>query len=124
MISVSSAATSTEELGDPVYPPAKRMLAAHGINCTGKTARQMTRADYDKYDLLIGMDQANIKNMKRIAGGDDDGKMHLLLEYAGETRGVADPWYTGDFNAAWNDIERGCRALLQKLINDTDARAK
>jgi protein-tyrosine phosphatase len=123
-ISVSSAATSTEELGDPVYPPAKRMLAAHGISCAGKTARQMTRADYDKYDLLIGMDQANIKNMKRIAGGDDGGKMHLLLEYAGEMRGVADPWYTGDFNAAWEDIERGCRALLQKLINDSDARAK
>ena len=124
MISVSSAATSTEELGDPVYPPAKRMLAEHGISCAGKTARQMTRADYDKYDLLIGMDQANIKNMKRIARGDDGGKMHLLLEYAGETRGVADPWYTGDFNAAWNDIERGCRALLQKLINDSDVRAK
>lgn len=114
-VTVASAATSTEELGDPVYPPAKRKLREHGIDCSGKTARRMTRGDYTEYDLLIGMDSANLKNMKRIAGDDRDGKMHLLLEYTGHARDVADPWYTGDFDKAWDDIETGCGALLQYL---------
>ena len=112
---IDSAATSTEELGNPVYPPAQRELAAHGVFCGPHTARQMTRADYDKYDLLIGMDSANIRNMTRICGGDPDGKLQLLLHYTGQTHDVADPWYTDDFDAAWRDIESGCRALLAQL---------
>ena len=83
MFSIASAATSTEEIGNSVYPPARRKLAEHGIGCAGKRARQMTRQDYAEYDLLIGMDNANIRNMNRISGGDPEGKIHLLLEYAG-----------------------------------------
>ena len=114
---IASAATSTEEIwngvGNPVYPPAREKLAEHGIGCAGKRARQMTRADYAYYDLLIGMDTMNLRNMKRIAGGDPEGKIHLLLEYAGRADSVADPWYTRDFEATWQDVLEGCRALLQ-----------
>ena len=112
---IDSAATSTEEIGNPVYPPARRELAAHGVVCGAHAARQMTRADYDKYDLLIGMDSRNLANMRRICGGDPDGKLQLLLHYTGQTHDVADPWYTDDFDAAWRDIESGCRALLAQL---------
>jgi len=112
---IASAATSTEELGNPVYPPARAKLAEHGIGCAGKTARQLTRADYNKYDLLIGMDSANIRNMTRICGGDTDGKIRLLLDYIGQHRDVADPWYTRDFEATWQDVLAGCTALLQQL---------
>ena len=113
--SIASAATSSEELGNPVYPPARRMLAAHGIDCSGKTARRMTRADYDRYDLLIGMDLANLRNMTRICGGDPEGKIRLLLDFAGRHQEVADPWYTGDFQATWDDVTEGCAALLDAL---------
>ena len=113
--SIASAATSTEEIGNPVYPPARRKLAEHGIGCAGKTARQLRREDYDRFDLLIGMDGANLRNMRRICGGDPDGKLQLLLHYTGQTHDVADPWYTDDFDAAWRDIESGCRALLAQL---------
>ncbi len=147
---IASAATSTEEIGNPVYPPALRKLAEHGIGCAGKTARQLTRADYDQYDLLIGMDRANLRNMRRICGGDPDGKIHLLMEFAGRHRkgaprgpggagcagrgersafspqveteesglcfdDVADPWYTGDFEATWRDVLEGCEGLLQAI---------
>ena len=112
---IESAATSTEEIGNPVYPPAKRKLAEHGIGCAGKTARQMNKGDYAKFDLLIGMDSANIRNMTRICGGDPEDKIKLLLNYAGLNRDVADPWYTGDFDATWNDVTKGCRALLESL---------
>ena len=113
---IASAATSTEEIGNPVYPPARRKLAEHGISCAGKTARQVTRSDYDSYDLLIGMDQANLRNMRRICGGDAEGKIHLLMEYAGKPdHEVADPWYTGDFEATWNDVLAGCQGLLTVL---------
>lgn len=112
---IASAATSAEELGNPVYPPARCKLAEHGISCNGKTARRMTRDDYDKYDLLIGMDYANIRNMTRIAEGDPEGKIRLLLDYAGRHDEVADPWYTGDFQATWDDISEGCEALLKEL---------
>ena len=114
---IASAATSTEEIGNPVYPPARQMLASHGISCAGKTARQMVRRDYDAYDLLIGMDSANIRNMQRICGGDPAGKIHLLLDYTGQCRDVADPWYTGDFSATWEDVYGGCTALLQQLTD-------
>ncbi len=113
---IESAATSTEEIGNPVYPPAKRKLAEHGIACAGKTARQMNSGDYKKFDLLIGMDSANIRNMTRICGGDPENKIKLLLDYAGLNRDVADPWYTGDFDATWNDVTKGCRTLLETLI--------
>lgn len=112
---VASAATSTEEIGNPVYPPARRKLAEHGIGCAGKTARQLTKADYSQYDLLIGMDSANLRNMRRICGGDHDGKIHLLMEYTGRPGDVADPWYTGDFEATWQDVLAGCSGLLNCL---------
>lgn len=109
---IESAATSTEELGNEVYPPAKRKLAEHGISCKGKTARQMKQTDYDRFDLLIGMDEWNIKNMLRICGGDPEGKIHKLLDYTKRKGDVADPWYTGDFDATWRDVTEGCQCLL------------
>ncbi|MBO5043094.1 MAG: low molecular weight phosphotyrosine protein phosphatase [Clostridia bacterium] len=114
-VSVASSATSTEEIrngvGNPVYPPAKRELALHGLTCEGKRAVQLTRVDYDTYDLLIGMDSANIRNMHRILGGDPQGKIRKLMDYAGGGD-VADPWYTGNFDVTYRDIEAGCRGLL------------
>lgn len=115
--SIASAATSTEEIGNPVYPPARRMMAAHGIDCTGKTARQLRKADYAQYDYLIGMDQANFRNMQRMCGGDPDGKIHLLLDFTDRPGQVADPWYTGDFQATWEDMLEGCEGLLRHIDN-------
>ena len=112
---IASAATSTEEIGNPVYPPARRKLAEHGICCAGKTARQLTRADYARYDLLIGMDRANIRNMSRICGGDPEGKIKLLLDFTDRPGDVADPWYTGDFDATWRDVLEGCTGLLESI---------
>ena len=114
---ISSAATSTEEIGNPVYPSARRKLAEHGIDCTGKTARQLQNSDYEKYDLLIGMDHANLRSMYQICGGDFADKMHLLMDFTNRPGEVADPWYTGDFDATWRDVEEGCQGLLQKIIN-------
>ncbi len=110
---IESAATSTEEIGNEVYPPAKRKLAEHGISCKGKTARQMTRNDYVRFDLLIGMDDWNIRNMERISGGDPEGKIHKLMDYTQRPGDVADPWYTGNFEATWRDVLEGCKALLE-----------
>ena len=113
---IASAATSREELGNPVYPPARRKLAEHGISCAGHAARQMTRRDYEHFDRILGMDHANIRNIQRIAGGDPDRKISLLLDHALRPgQEVADPWYTGDFDAAWNDILAGCEGLLAEL---------
>lgn len=112
---IESAATSDEELGNPVYPPARRKLAEHGIDCSGKTARQLRPGDYGEFDLLVGMDRANLRNMRRICGGDPEGKLHLLLDYTGSPGDVADPWYTGDFEATWRDVLAGCRGLLAAL---------
>lgn len=111
---IESAATSTEEIGNSVYPPARRKLAEHGISCEGKTARQMTRSDYNRYDLLIGMDSWNIRNMRNICGGDPEGKITMLMDYTSRPGDVADPWYTGDFEATWRDVLEGCRALLDQ----------
>ena len=109
---IASAATSTEEIGCPVYPPARRKLAEHGIGCAGKTARQLRRDDYAAYDLLIGMDSANLRNMRRICGGDPEGKISLLMDWTNRPGDVADPWYTGDFEATWRDVLEGCEAIL------------
>ena len=108
-------ATSTEEIGNPVYPPARRKLSEHGIDCAGKRARQLTNADYSQYNLLIGMDWANLRNMHRICGGDPDGKMHLLMNYTDHTGDVADPWYTDDFETTWRDVLAGCQGLLREV---------
>lgn len=114
---IESAATSTEELGNPVYPPARRKLAEHNIDCSGKTARQLKKRDYTTYNLLIGMDQANRRNMHRMCGGDPEGKIHLLLDFTNRPGNVADPWYTGDFEATWQDVELGCQELLHQLTH-------
>ena len=111
-IEIASAGTSTEELGNPVHYGTRRKLAEHGISCDGKFARQMNRSDYEYYDLLIGMDNANIRNMNRICGGDPQGKIRRLLDYTGRPGEVADPWYTGDFEETWCDVLEGCQAIL------------
>ena len=138
---IESAATSAEELGNPVYPPVRRLLAQHGIDCTGKRARRLERADLERFDLLIGMDEGNLRDMRRILlasetarnavvphgrhGYDPDSgspcgaqKLCLLLDFTDHPRSVADPWYTRDFEATWRDVNDGCRGLLQKLMND------
>lgn len=112
---IASAATSTEETGNPVYPPARRKLAEHGIGCAGKTARQLRPEDYERYDFLVGMDSANLRNMRRICGGDPDGKLSLLLDFTKRPGDVADPWYTGDFDATWRDVLAGCEGLLARV---------
>ena len=117
---IASAATSTEEIGNPVYPPARRMLARHNIDCNGKTARQMTLADYHHYDYIVLMDQNNLRNLRWILPHDiyeretrEPCKVSLLMDWAGKSRDVADPWYTGDFEATWLDVNEGCKAMLK-----------
>ena len=112
---IVSAATSTEELGNPVYPPARRKLNEEGLSCSGKTSRQMTKDDYGYYDYIIAMDRYNLRNMVRFVGDDPDGKVSLLLDYTDRPGDVADPWYTGDFDATWLDVCEGCQGLLKKL---------
>ena len=113
---IRSAATSSEELGNPVYPPARRELAKHGIGCAGHAAHRMTRAEYDEYDLIICMDNANLRNLRRLTGGDPEGKISLVLDHCGrEGQEVADPWYTGDFTATWNDLNEGLAGLYKEL---------
>ena len=113
---IASAATSTEELGNPVHPGTRRELAKHGISCEGKRARQVTRADYDYYDMLICADSNNIRNLRRITGGDPDGKISLVLDHTSRPgRDVDDPWYSGDFESTWNDVSDGCAGLLREL---------
>ena len=119
---IASAATSTEEIGNPVYPPARRMLARHNIDCSGKTARQMTFADYNHYDYIVLMDQNNLRNLRWILPRDiyeretrEPCKISLLMDWAGKSRDVADPWYTGDFEATWLDVNEGCKAMLKAI---------
>ena len=113
---IASAATSTEEIGNPVYPPARRILAEHGISCAGKTARQMTRQDYDYFDQIIAMDRNNLRNLKRMFGEDTQHKISLLMDYTHRPGDVADPWYTGDFEATWRDVWDGCKGLLKNVM--------
>lgn len=110
---VASAATSREELGNPVHPGTRRKLAELGISTAGKYARQMTKADYDNYNYLIGMDSMNIRNMMRILGEDPEGKVYRMLDFGKNPRDIADPWYTGDFEQTYRDILEGCEALLE-----------
>lgn len=113
---IASSATSTEEIGNAVYPPARRELAKHGISCAGKYAVQLKKEDYDRYDLFLVMDQQNLFNICRIFPSDPEKKVHKLLEYAGRTDDVADPWYTGDFEQAYQDIYAGCIGLLKEVM--------
>ena len=115
---IESAATSRDEIGNPVYPPARRKLAEHGISCDGHAARQLTKQDYNDYDLLIGMDSANLRDMLRICGNDPDGKISLLLDHTNRPGDVADPWFTGDFEATWQDVLEGCQRLLGELLQE------
>jgi Protein-tyrosine-phosphatase len=113
---ITSAATSREEIGNLVYPPARRMLARHGIDCSGHCARQITRGDYARYDYIIGMDRANLRNICRITGGDPLGKVSLLLDHTDRPgQEVADPWYTGDFDETCRDVLDGCAGLLAEM---------
>ena len=118
---IESAATSREEIGNPVYPPARRKLAEHGISCDGHAARQLTNQDYDKYDLLVGMDSANLRNMHRICGGDFAGKLHLLMDYTDHPRDVADPWYTGDFEVTWRDYANVSQLVCLSNLENLNA---
>jgi len=116
--SVASAATSTEELGNPVHPGTQRRLAREGISTRGKTAVQLTRRDYQRYDYLIGMEQRNLSGMLRILGSDPAGKVHRLLDFTDRPRDIADPWYTGDFDRTYDDVVEGCRGLLEHLLEE------
>ncbi len=116
--SVASAATSTEELGNPVHPGTQRRLAREGISTRGKTAVQLTRRDYQRYDYLIGMEQRNLSGMLRILGSDPAGKVHRLLDFTDRPRDIADPWYTGDFDRTYDDVVEGCRGLLAHLLEE------
>lgn len=127
-IRVASAATSSEEWGNPVYPPAREELLRHGIACNGHRATPMRRSDYDQYDLIIGMDSSNIRNILRICGGDPEGKVSLFLSHLpmGHPRfnqEVADPWYVGHFDQTWQEVSEGCRALLEELLPPTSTPA-
>lgn len=112
----ASAATSTEEIGNPVHHGTRRKLREHGISTEGKYAVQLTREDYDKYDYLIGMDERNITNMLRILGGDPEGKVRRLLDFGLRPRDIADPWYTGDFDRTYDDVYEGCEAILNYIL--------
>ena len=116
-VHVASAAVSREEIGNDVYPPAKRELAAHGVRCENHRARQITAADYDRWDYLIGMDMSNITRMLRIFGHDDDHKVYRLMDFTGCPADVSDPWYSDRFDIAYRDILAGCEALLRHIEN-------
>lgn len=111
---IESAATSTEEIGNEVYPPARRKLSEHGISCKGKRARQVTRADYDRFDLIILMDEWNVRNIRRIIPADPECKICKLLDFTSRPGDVADPWYTGNFDATWRDVVAGCEGILRR----------
>lgn len=115
---IASCATSREEIGNAVYPPAAEKLKEHNISCKGKTARQMTKADYDYYDYIIVMDRNNLRNMIPFVGNDPKEKVSLMMSHANSDRDVADPWYTGDFEKTWQDVSLACKCLLEKLIKE------
>ena len=123
---IASAATSSEEIGNPVYPPARKKLFENGIGTpenelgvSRKRARRITDADYDRYDYLIGMDAANRRNLMRKYHDDPEGKIYSMMDFAGRAKDVADPWYTGDFEATWQDVRDGCIGLLERLKRES-----
>ena len=120
-ISCASAATSNEEIGNPVYPPAKAELKKHGIRCDGHHARRVTEADYHEYDYLVVMEQYNLRGLKRILPSDPDAKISRLLDWTDHPGDIEDPWYTGNFSKVNEQIEEGCRALLLHIIEDLGA---
>ncbi len=115
---IASAATSTEEIGIPIYPPVRRILDKKGINYSGKTAIQVKKSDYENFDFLICMDRNNLRNISRIIGKDNKQKVSLLLDFTDHPRDVADPWYTGDFETTLKDVENGCSGLLQYILKN------
>lgn len=115
LFDIASAATSDEEIGNPVHPGTAEVLAQAGISCEGKYARRLRSTDYAAWDLLVGMDEANVRAMLRMFRQDPDGKVKKLLEFAGETGDIADPWYTGDFETTYDDVLAGCRGLYRFL---------
>ena len=117
-IFVESAAATYEEIGNPVYPPARKKLEEHGISCEGHHARIIVRKEYGDWDYIIGMDQENMDDMRRIFGGDPDGKLCMLMTFVGKNREVSDPWYTGDFESTWQDVLAGCTALLDRIKSE------
>lgn len=119
-IYVESAATSTDQIGEPVYPDTREILARHGIECVGKTARQMTRADYGKFDYLIGMDSQNIRNMHKIVGKDPENKIRLLLDFTDKPGDIDDPWYHRDFDATYELVDKGCEKALEAIRKTLD----
>ncbi len=114
---IASAATSTEEIGNPIHHGTMAIFRKYHIPCTGHRAVQMKKSDYDAYDYIIGMDNANIRNILRIVGSDPEHKVYKLLEFAGSSREVADPWYTGDFETTYRDVCEGCTAFLEYIEN-------
>lgn len=121
-IYIESAATSTEEIGNDIHPGTKRKLREEGIPFERRAARRMTAADYSRFDLIVGMDAENIRNILRITGGDPENKVHRLLEFTDRVRDIADPWYTGDFDETFRDIDRGCRSILEDRIEKSEGR--
>ena len=117
-ILVASAGTSAEEMGNPPHPKTQKKLRDNGIIVKGKQARQLTREDYDRYDYILGMDEYNIRNMRRLFREDPDNKVYRLLDLTNSTRDIADPWYTGDYDQAYEDIYEGCIALLDKILKE------
>ena len=113
---IESAAVSREEIGNPVYPPVKKLLESKGISCAGKTAVQIEPADYDYYDYIIGAEHANVKNIAAMMGGDPKAKIYRLLDFTRNPRDIADPWYTGNFDATYRDVNEGCDALLAYIL--------
>ena len=112
---IASAATSTEEIGNDIYPPAKRILFHKGIKFDSRRARQITRKDYDYYDFIIAMDENNLRNLRKMLGEDTKNKISLMMSYTGKHRNVADPWYTGDFETTYRDLIEGCEGFLKAI---------
>lgn len=113
---VASAATSMEEIGNPVHQGTRETLKRYGISTDGKYAVQLSRKDYDQYDYLIGMEQRNVTNMLRILSQDPEGKVRRLLDFSSNPRDIADPWYTGDFDRTYHDVYEGCKALFEYIL--------
>ena len=118
---IESCATSNEEIGNDVYPPAKDELRRWGIPFTKRCARRMTPADYDMFDFIVAMDYQNLRNMERFVNGDPEKKVSLMMSHAGEDRAVADPWYTDNFSVTYDDLRRACEGLLEEIIRSREA---